>query len=833
MNLPADVFRSDLAKSGLEPADMDAFVANETHLAAVGLSGSIQAALQGQQIAYVIPYFDVAGRRVPFYRLRVIDPNALDGRRGAKYRQPGGTGNFIYYPKSFTRNLEGALSGEGKSKINGFDPFLMVVEGEKKAARASKEGYLCVGIGGVYNWKSRQVVLPKDAKYEKDPKTGRTKVVFQGGDLEESSPEVIEDADDFDAFSGLAPGMLDLIELVRKHRLQVVLAFDADYPVNPKVQKACAALAFELRNKGIPLTHIRQLELPASVAQMKLGLDDYLEQYGSKELDNILHDLLARRTAFPRHPSIRQYVNTKLKRHNISRDTLRELAATIVADLDARGVRIKDADTGLPYYFDSDSKRLMPVQLMVHNAQPMHESGFGQFLYRNYDVSTGDTRLIPWIASTFTGEDPVDVARPKSIIEVRDNEICYQINDGQYVRVTADPRNPWEICDNGTNGILFRADQVEPFSAQIIAKEMERLSATHCRRPPNWWRPILRQFKFVRESDLDLVSLLFYMSPWLLRWRGTQLPFEMAIGEPGSGKSSLYTMRQRILTGYALLRNLPHDVRDWYASITSSGAMHVTDNVHFATKDLRQRLSDEICRIVTEPKPFVELRRLFTTSENLRIPVDCVFAVTAIQQPFINADILQRSVVFELEAVGGDHDSDWVGHSLMLHGGRAAWIAHHLWVLHNFLRTAVHEGKWNENYKSKHRLANFEQMVILMGGMMHLETDFLRGVIHSLNTQVEEQISEYDWGMQGLKAYAEEMRPHFEKNPKLTVTAADIVQWVLGKEDFYENQVLNAPRRLGRYLQSHKTTIQKITGLTEMGKSNNAKIYRVEPTQKS
>lgn len=843
LKLPSSRMEEDLARSGLTPADIDAYPANETHLAASNLLTMAQDALDGRVGAYVIPYFDPFGKRLPYYRIRIIDEEALDRKRVQKYRQPKGTSNHVYFPKSFGPTLRKIQSGEETpAKINGFSVPLLIVEGEKKAARIAKEGYLAVGLGGVYSWQTRTIQLPPDIKVERDSTTGSTRITLPGEVSSVTDTPLYDSEDEFSAFASMAPGMAELIDLTRIHNLTVVIAFDADYPDNPKVQKAAASLAFALRNRGIPATNIRQLMLPAAEAKEKLGVDDFLEHpnYGPDKLREMLHDLLAKKGGFPKHPNVQLLVTQRLRLPMIGRDQLKELAALLISDLDAAGIRAQDVNNGQPYYFDNTTKELMPVDLMTSGTNPLHMTDFGRYLYQKYAISGADRHLIPWLAAAFTGEEPLERVQPRSVLHIDADAICLQINGGQYIRVTGNPKKPWELCDNGTNGILFRRDAVEHLPSEHITKQLNRLEATHRKNPPNWWRNTLSQFKFVKPSDLDLISTLFYMSPWLLRWQGTQLPFEMAIGEPGSGKSSMYTLRQRILTGFPLLRNMPSDIRDWYASITSAGYLHVTDNVHFAVKDMKQRLSDEICRIVTEPVPFIELRKLYTTSENIRMPVETVFAITAIQQPFVNADILQRSVIFELEAVGGDHDSDWVGHQLSSRGGRASWIAHHLWVIHGFLRRANHEGKWDKSYKSKHRLANFEQSVLLMCDVLatNVKTEDLKAksvghaIIDNLNSATHEHIADHDWGMQGLRAFAEEWyQSHANGSSIKPFYSSTISDWAISSEDYSENPVLNNARRLGRYLKSHKTSIYAITGIQEAGKTGNVVKYSLDPIQ--
>jgi hypothetical protein len=256
--------------------------------------------------------------------------------------------------------------------------------------------------------------------------------------------------------------------------------------------------------------------------------------------------------------------------------------------------------------------------------------------------------------------------------------------------------------------------------------------------------------------------------------------------------------------------------------------MHVTDNVAFATKEIKQRISDEICRLVTEPKPTVEMRKLFTTSDNLRIPVHIVFAMTAIQQPFVNADIMQRSVIMELSAIGDNHCSDWTGEAMQRHGGRTAWLAHQLAMLHVFFKTVNAQYGWNNNYMSKHRLANFEQLFGVVAGILNMPD--AAEVQKSLSESSQNQVSEHDWTMEALKGFGMDNLDDQRMNPKRFFTCYDISTWAQDNEDFAENQVVTNPRRLTRYIKSHQFMVEKLAGLVEGEKSANRVTFKIRPT---
>jgi hypothetical protein len=762
---------------------------------------------------YVIPYYSITGERAPFYRLRLFNP--LPGK--PKYSQPGGTGNYVYFPRTFPDLIRKSESGQALSCINGFEPALFIVEGEKKAAKAASEGFLCCGLGGVYNWRTKVIELTEDVQVIKS-NTGTTQIRLKGpGNLTMAS----------DGRALLAAGMLEMILMAKERGMQIVICFDTDYPTNVQVQIAAAELAFELRNRGIPSNHIRQLVLP-SQGDKKVALDDYLCTAGPDALKVLLHGCLERRSAFPRHPDIKAFINKRMQGPML-RSEAKELALSIVADMDADGIRMIDRAAGIPYFFDGRSKSLMKVNLLHTHNEPLHEGRFGEFLYHQYDISQSDQKLLYWLAAGFTGEQPVEDVSPRSVVALLpNNRIALQVDDGHFAIVSGDAQLPFRIVENGTEGLLFRADQVEAIDHTVLRsafnKELQRLKGKSIPFSQMHWPFALGQFKFCRETDWQVLSVLCYMSPWLLRWNGTQLPVELMIGEPGSGKSSMYTLRQHVLTGRPALRNQPTDIRDWYASITTNDGMHVTDNLHFASKELRQRLSDEICRIVTEPTPYVEMRKLFTTSENTRIPVRTTFAITAIQQPFMNADILQRSLIVELQAVGTNHAADWAGQQLEAFGGRIGWVAHQLAVLHLFFDRANKE--WQPNYRSHHRLANFEQVFTLMAKVVGMEQP--EEVVRNLVNVAETQVSEYDWTMEALKDFSAHHLPELQRDPRKGFTTEDVASWAAGEDSYSENAIITNARRLSRYFKSHMTMIETCTGIYKMDtRKANRDWYRI------
>lgn len=786
----------DLARSGLSPEDMMVRLIDSPERAATATPHSTQ--------GYVIPYFNMFGKSVPFYRVRLFNSTP-------KYKQTKDSANYVYFPKGFK-----ALADSSN--------YVIIAEGEKKAALACKLGIPCMALSGVDSWRNRTITLPKDTELTQGNKDQvKAKLPAQTDITEENS-------------STLSLGLQELIDYVTAHKKQVIICFDSDQDsgVKPSVQRAAATLGFELRFRGISFSHIRQIVLPpidptanSATHEVKIGLDDYLQAKGKDAFGELLKACLAKRSAFPRHPNIRDFLNKKLQKTMISRRDMQAVSIGILSDLDANGIRLTSPQEDQCYYFDFVTRKLLKTTF-DSRAENVSGTPFGQFLYRRYGLSAADARLIVWLAAQFTGEDPVEEVSPHRVIarlKPSDDSVHYQVSDSQYVTVSSDGM---ELHDNGERGILFESGQVLPLDTEKLVKAFDEM-ATKGPALPNFWADVLSHVR-LRDQDRQrkITALLYYMSPWLYRWRGMQLPVEMVIGESGSGKSTLCELRLNIIEGEARLRNAPTDLKDWHASIANTGGLHVTDNVQLVDRNLRQRLSDELCRIVTEPNPHIEQRRYYTNSDLMRIPIRAIFAITAIQQPFQNADLLQRAIILDLDKTsslnadtpGITYDAEWRNNQLSKYGGREGWIAHHLVVLHKFFKL-VNE-KWNVKYQAKHRLINFEQSMMLMAEVFGEDGSWIPAYLSGI---VEKGLSESDWTFEGIQVFSNFMRKH---NPKADrITASQIAEWAQSQEDYEECEVLTSARRLGRYLQTHRSMVQTICGLQVSGTFGNRQTYKL------
>lgn len=505
----------------------------------------------------------------------------------------------------------------------------------------------------------------------------------------------------------------------------------------------------------------------------------------------------------------------------------------ILSELDVDGIRLRNSETLDNYYFDIRSRKLIRAQFDYLRGLP--DTVFGRHIYERFGLSAADAKLWEWLGAQFTGEQPIEEVSPHRVIarhDPLDDNVKYQISDAQFIRID---KTGVALFDNGEDGIMFESTGHPPVDRELFLAEFGRQSQ------PNaplvfQWDEVLKDVRLKDQNQTrTATALLYYMSPWLYKWRGMQLPIELIIGESGSGKSTLCELRLNILTGEVNLRNAPGELKDWHASISSVGGLHVTDNVQLIDRSMRNRLSDDICRIITEPNPHIEMRKFYTEAQLMRIPVRAVFAMTAIQQPFQNVDLLQRAFIVDFEKksplnnpnIPITYDSQWRYNQLNRYGGRESWLAHHCVVLQRFFQLIARE--WNPNYMARNRLIHFEQAMLMMGKIFGIETDWIPPFLTSVTNNA---VQEADWILSGLRVFADEkMHKYTQLDPKTkqphSFVANDIVEWACGHEEFHNCEGMTSPRRLGRYLQSHKSMIAQITGITEAGSTQNRQRYRL------
>lgn len=227
---PRSLALADLKRSGLTEKDFKlmrcrALTSDETEAATA----------KHKARSLLIPYFDVDGHEANFFRLRFLEPTRAFGRqKPQRYYQPPDTPPRAYLPPHI----------EWKKVFTDPSVPIWITEGEKKAAAAAKQGIACIGLGGVWSWKStknRQPILPE-------------------------------------------------FVTIDWQKRQVVLCFDSDAEEKPDVEGALAVLGATLETRGATVFRV---QLPLLPGHDKTGLDDFLVERGGAELKKLPQERLA------------------------------------------------------------------------------------------------------------------------------------------------------------------------------------------------------------------------------------------------------------------------------------------------------------------------------------------------------------------------------------------------------------------------------------------------------------------------------------------------------------------------------------------------------------
>jgi Domain of unknown function (DUF3854)/Family of unknown function (DUF5906) len=186
----------------------------------------------GNAAGFLIPYFDILGKRTKFERIRYLEDtrhgfDKISKKKPLRYGQRPNTINELYLPP---------LVDWDRISIRTEIP-LLITEGELKSACATKLGLPTIGLGGVWCFQSAST----------------------GNEL----------LPGFDAFA-FADRTIYII-------------FDSDAATNPNILAAEERLSKRLTERGA-VVHLCRLPAYGAGDTQKVGLDDYLMLHSAEEL---------------------------------------------------------------------------------------------------------------------------------------------------------------------------------------------------------------------------------------------------------------------------------------------------------------------------------------------------------------------------------------------------------------------------------------------------------------------------------------------------------------------------------------------------------------------
>lgn len=766
----------DLRRSGLSPSTIAAsLITDET--------SDTETALRLDKYhvrGFVLPYFGLDRQPLKFYRIKVL---ASTNGKTPKYMQPKAAGNHLYLPPG--------LVDIDPEWAKNTDLPLFITEGEKKALAAIQAGLPTIAVGGVFSWRTHIHTLERGVVRVEDKPSARVIHLDDRGEK---------------AYRTEVASELESIEW--SHR-EVFLIFDSDAETNDEVQRAAFEFANWLDERGASTKQISLADrVPGSVQRragrepgQKVGLDDALS-LNPPFADNLSDPEWRASNSFRPLPSDPlQWVTGQLNSGRVTRETQERVAAFGINWLDANGTRFMGVD-GSYYFFDAET-RILHDFLPGANMASLRQTSFGHLLVEQLGLDPADNATIGRLIGRYPlGAEVISPSRVLAQSEDFPDTLYYQLTDADVMRIDAKELN---LISNGDDGVLFFKGNVEGLDLDQLAEDCDAW-----KRPkvPLWYKAletinIEPMGDLSRQETLQLLTTICYMSPYLQRWRGLMLPLEVAVAEPGSGKSFLYNLRKGILTGQPSLSGLPDDYRSWVASVGAAPAFWICDNLGNIKSEFWHRLNDELARLITDPAPSIEQRQLYTTATVFRTPIRATFAITTIKNPFTAPDVLQRSILYNLSAIEkGKRDPDWYTDKL---AQRSKWVAEHVNVLHEFLKLAQTE--WKPNFKSGFRLVHFEQVALLMGRVLGWD---LTPVVEQLADVVSKTVAQYDPVIEALSTFVDEW-----PNKRKRIRLQEVIDWV--EQDPGER--FSALRQLGneillvKYIAAHKYDIEQALGI--------------------
>lgn len=269
-----------------------------------------------------------------FYRLRYLStPNdfrAAAGEPPRRYAQEPDTGTCAYFP----------LNGNWEELKNPTYP-LFITEGELKAAKACKEGFLTIGLGGVSNFKSSKRGVP---------------FLFE----------------------------LEKISWIRR---PVYIVYDSDFKRNPQVCSALNAIAAEFFERGaFPFV----CALPDVMKDGKTGLDDFLVAEGPTAMMEIVDNAqqltlssalwrLNEQVVYVRDPGIivnqstgQKYAPGAFKDHAFAHETYAERVVKNSGQVSLKKVAAAGEWLRWPLRFEVDKLSYVPGKPRFFNEKERH-----------------------------------------------------------------------------------------------------------------------------------------------------------------------------------------------------------------------------------------------------------------------------------------------------------------------------------------------------------------------------------------------------------------------------------------------------------------------------
>lgn len=512
--------------------------------------------------------------------------------------------------------------------------------------------------------------------------------------------------------------------------------------------------------------------------------------------------------------SLRDRIRRRVLSSRLNRDDRIKLAEDIIADLDARGVRYRDADvpeTG--YYFDRETSKLTYINW---GAKPLDfwVSPFADRLYTDYLMTQNELALFNNVRSEYLRDCPT--VQPDKLCKITDDALYVQLSDADMLHVSKDGLTRHS---NGERGVLFQATGMEPPDL-VIGSIPDH--------PSRVLRTLIDQLSLQTHSilsDHELRSLLevyFHLAPWFWRWKGMELPMLICVGEAGSGKSDLWNLILGVHFGATLgptsLYTMPKDLTALEAYLLRARGFLVVDNFRYGA--IRSWVSSFEAAMATAITFGVLVYRPYYTQKEARVPIKAIPAITTTSMPTFEEDVIDRSIVIHFGRIdfenggGKDRTQRWAANALRDKPGRRLIYTDMLSAARRFLMLAAEDSPRHQ--KATTRLTGFGQGLLLMAEA--IGGDELRctieGVIDKLPSVIGQAQLETDKALQTMLEFALARYEQIESDPGAAYfQLADICAFSLQAGTGQLVSPFTSPQELRSYVNRMKQLVWKQTGI--------------------
>lgn len=233
-------------------------------------------------------------------------------------------------------------------------------------------------------------------------------------------------------------------------------------------------------------------------------------------------------------------------------------------------------------------------------------------------------------------------------------------------------------------------------------------------------------YKELFQSSLDYVltpnkdEALAVLTAWFLmilfRSATTTRPILAILGSPGSGKSTLARQVYKIIYGRGRDLNKIGKVED-YNLTTSQNPLVIFDNLD----TWLPWLPDALATSTTETE--IEIRRLYTDYETVKIKLQAIVAVTAHSPKFIREDVVDRLLIIMLRRRDGGFGDEKALMDNLLRARNRIWGA-----IVTDIQRILNTPRPKEHESPDIRMKDFAALGLWCTRAIGIETDFVNGI---------------------------------------------------------------------------------------------------------